>query len=322
MNLRSIDLNLLVIFDALMAERSITGAACKVGITPSAMSHALHRLRRTFNDELLERNGRGMVPTRRAIEFWASVGAALRQVQLAVDQHLEFDPRTSERTFTVRISDYLVQCAVPRLCARVRAEAPNTTLIVDYLHGDGPGSDNPGDIQIRVCADDWGPEYRQQRLLLNHFLVAMRRGHPAASQEMTLDLYLSLPHLTASSVGARIIDDRLAREGLSRRIALTIPSLAAVIAILENSDLCALLPEQWLKLYCEPGRLATAAPPIASTEFTLDMIWRRQDEADAGHRWLRQLIVDEIALLLASSDWVVKDAPHRLGRVPVQAAES
>src|SRR6266851_8760248 len=136
----------------------------------------------------------------------------------------------------------------------------------------------------------------------------MRRGHPAAGQKMTLDHFLSLPHLTASSVGARIIDDRLAREGLSRRIALTIPSLAAVIAILENSDLCALLPEQWLKLYCEPGRLATAAPPIAGTEFTFDMIWRRQDEADAGHRWLRHLIVDEIALLLPPWVWLSRTA--------------
>jgi DNA-binding transcriptional LysR family regulator len=140
MNLRGIDLNLLVIFDELMAEKSITRAARKVGITPSAMSHALHRLRGTFNDELLERTGRGMVPTQRAIEFWASVRAALQQVQRAVDQQLEFDPVISERNFTVRISDYLVQCAVPRLCARVRAEAPNTTLarlIHDGIGGQG-----------------------------------------------------------------------------------------------------------------------------------------------------------------------------------------
>jgi DNA-binding transcriptional LysR family regulator len=316
MNLRSIDLNLLVIFDALMAERNITRAARKIGITPSAMSHALRRLRDTFNDELLERTARGMVPTQRAIEFWTSVRAALQHMQRAIDQQLEFDPRTSERSFTVRISDYLVQCAVPRLCARVRAEAPHTTLIVDYLLGNEPGSDNPGDIQIRVCADDWGPEYRQQRLLLNRFVVAMRRDHPAAGREMTLDVYLSLPHLTASSVGARMIDDRLARAGLSRRIALTIPSLAAVTSILEHSDLCALLPEQWLKLYCEPGRLATAPPPIADTEFTLDMIWRRQDDGDAGQRWLRQLIVEEFALLFAASDWVADDSPHRLDREP------
>jgi len=320
MNLRSVDLNLLVIFDALMAERSITRAARKVGVTPSAMSHALQRLRNTFNDALLERSAHGMVPTQRAIEFWTSVRAALQHVQHAIDQQLEFDARTSDRSFTVRISDYLVQCAVPRLCARVRAEAPNTTLVVDYLHGTEPGSDNPGDIQIRVCADDWGPGYRQQRVLLNRFVVAMRRDHPAADKEMTLDLYLSLPHLTASSVCARMIDDRLARGGLSRRIALTVPSLAAVIPILEHSDLCALLPEQWLRLYCEPGRLATAAPPIADAEFTLDMIWRKQDERDAGHRWLRQLIVEEFALLFPASDWVPGDNPDRLDRVPVAAA--
>jgi DNA-binding transcriptional LysR family regulator len=189
---------------------------------------------------------------------------------------------------------------------------------VDYPLGTEPGFDNPGDIQIRACADDWGPDYRQQRLLTNRFVVAMRPGHPAACQEMTLDLYLSLPHLTASSVGARMIDDRLAREGLSRRVALTVPSLAAVISILEHSDLCALLSEQWLKLYCEPGRLASAAPPIAGTEFTLDLIWRRQDESDAGHRWLRELIIDEVARVLAASDWVAGDTPHRLARVGLE----
>jgi DNA-binding transcriptional LysR family regulator len=322
MNLRSIDLNLLVIFDALMAEQSIAGAARKVGLTPSAMSHALHRLRQTFDDELLERTGRGMVPTPRALDLWRSVGAALQQVQRAVEQQLEFDPSTFERSFTVRISDYFSRCVMPRLCARVRAEAPNITLVVDYLQGDGPGSDNPGDLQIRVCADDWGPDYRQQRLLSNRFVVAMRPGHPSARQEMTLDLYLSLSHLIVSSVGARMIDDRLTREGLSRRIALAIPSLAGVIAVLEHSDLCAVLPELWLKLYCEPGRLATAMLPIAGADFTIDLIWRAQDERDAGHRWLRQLIVDEVAICVAASEWVAGDSPTRLGRVPVLAPGS
>ncbi len=320
MNLRSIDLNLLVIFDALMAEQSIAGAGRKVGLTPSAMSHALRRLRQTFNDELLERTGRGMVPTPRALDLWRSVSTALQEVQRAVEQQLEFDPATSERSFTVRISDYQSRCVTPRLCARVRAEAPNTTLVVDYLQGNGPGSDNPGDIQIRVCADDWGPDYRQQRLLTNPFVVAMRPGHPAAGQKMTLDLYLSLPHLIVSSVGARMIDDRLAREGLSRRIAVTIPSLAGVISVLEHTDLCTLLPVPWLKLYCAPGRLATATLPIASAEFTIDLIWRAQDERDAGHRWLRQLIVDEVALVVGALDWVPGDTPNRLNRIPAHAA--
>jgi DNA-binding transcriptional LysR family regulator len=268
---------------------------------------------------LLERTFRGMVPTRRGIELWTPVHVTLQQLQRAVEQQLEFDPRTSERSFTVRVPDYLIQCAVPRFCARVRADAPNTTLVVDYLQGDEPGFDNPGDVQLRVCADNWGPDYRQQRVLLNRFLVAMRPDHPAAGKEMTRDLYLSLEHLTTSSVGARMIDDRLTRQGLSRRIALTIPSLAAVIPILENSDLCTLLPEQWIKHYCEPGRLATATPPIADSEFTLDMIWRRQDEGDAGQRWLRQLIVEEMILLLAASEWFAEGTPHRLERLPAAA---
>src|SRR4029077_15793648 len=99
-----------------------------------------------------------------------------------------------------------------------------------------------------------------------------------------------------------IIDERLAREGLSRRIALTVPSLAAVIPILENSDLCTLLPAPWLKHYCESGRLAVATPPIVDNVFTLDMIWRKRDERDPGHRWLRRLIAEEMILLLAASE--------------------
>src|SRR5579862_1711319 len=219
MNLRSIDLNLLVFFDALITERSITGAAHKVGISPSAMSHALSRLRQTFNDELLERTGRGMVPTQRALDLWESLSGALQQVQRAVEQQLEFNPRVSERSFTLRVSDYHSRCVLPRVCVRVRAEAPNVRLIVRELTEERPGSDNPGDIQLRVCAGDWGPQYRQRRLWHCPYVVAMRTGHPAAGRDMTLDLYLSLPHVAVSNVGARLVEARLARQGLSRRTA-------------------------------------------------------------------------------------------------------
>jgi DNA-binding transcriptional LysR family regulator len=321
MNLRSIDLNLLVFFDALIVERSITGAAHKVGISPSAMSHALQRLRETFGDELLERTGRGMVPTKRALDLWKSVSEALQQVQRAVEQQVEFDPRISEHSFTLRMSDYQMQCVVPRVCARVRAEAPNAIFFVDHLLGDRPGSDNPGDIQVRVCAGDWGPTYRHQQLWRGRFLVAMRHGHQASRQPMTLDLYLSLPHLVVSSVGQRTVDDRLARDGLSRRIAVTIPSLAGVVPILQHTDLCAALPELWLKLYSAPGTLVTAPLPLGDADFTIDLIWRAQDERDGGHRWLRQLIAEEISALVAS-DWVIGDTPSRLDRVPVGKSEA
>jgi DNA-binding transcriptional LysR family regulator len=301
-----------------MSAEQIRKKIQQLGMTPSAMSHALHRPRQTFSDGLLERTGRGMVPTQRARDLRESVSAILQQLQRAVGEQLEFDPATSERSFTVRISDYQTRCVTPRLCARVRAEAPNTTLIIDSLPENARGSDDPGDIQLRVCADDWGPHYRQQGLLISRLVVAMRPDHRAAGQEMTLELYLSLPHLIVSSVGARIVDDRLARQGLSRRIAVTIPSLAGIISVLEHSDLCAVSPELWLKLYCAPGRLVAAALPIAGADYTIDLIWRAQDEGDPGHRWLRQLVADEVARVVAASDWVAGDSPHRLDRVPTQ----
>ena len=320
MNLRSIDLNLLVFFDALITERSITGAARKVGISPSAMSHALSRLRQTFGDEILERTGRGMVPTRRALNLWESLSDALQQVQRSVEQQLEFDPRVSERSFTLRVSDYHTQCVLPRLCVRTRAEAPNVTLLVRELTEDRPGTDNPGDIQLRVGASDWGAQYRQQRLWRSPFVVAMRPGHPAAGRAMTLDLYLSLPHIAVTSVAARLVDAWLTRQGLSRRIALTLPNLAGLAAIVQNSDLCAVLPESWVRLYSAPDSLATAALPI-DVDYTIDLMWRALDERDGGHRWLRQLIVDEVALVTGAADWAGASPPDRLDRVPVSAGK-
>src|SRR5580692_11228879 len=124
MNLRSIDLNLLVIFDTLITERSPAGAAEKMGITPSAISHALRRLRRTFNDDLLKRTPRGLEPTLRGQQLAASVRDALQLLQRAVNQQPNFDPATSERTFKLHTSVYLVRCLLPRICARLRAEAP------------------------------------------------------------------------------------------------------------------------------------------------------------------------------------------------------
>jgi DNA-binding transcriptional LysR family regulator len=137
---------------------------------------------------------------------------------------------------------------------------------------------------------------------------------------MTLDLYLSLPHVFVTSVGARLVDAWLARQGLLRRIALTLPNLAGIVAIVQNSDLCAILPESWIKLYSAPDSLATAALPF-DLDYTIDLLWRVLDERDGGHRWLRQLIIDEVALVTAAAEWVGASPPDRLDRVPVGAAK-
>src|SRR5437763_1899399 len=146
MNLRNIDLNLLVTFDAIIAERSITRASKKIGRSQSAMSHALGRLRQTFKDDLIRRTSRGMEPTARALKISKSVRAALQQIEIAVDEQVNFNPKTSMRVFSIRISDYLVGCLLPRLCARVRAEAPLVTLRVSH-----PASPNGSQIDPDVA---------------------------------------------------------------------------------------------------------------------------------------------------------------------------
>jgi DNA-binding transcriptional LysR family regulator len=316
MNLRSIDLNLLVIFDTLMSERSVKRTAEKVGVTPSAISHALRRLRRTFNDDLLTRTPRGLEPTHGGLELAKSVRDALQQLHRAVDQQLNFDPATSARTFKIHTSIYFVRCLLPRVCARIRAEAPKVGLIVERVALETKGTVEPRDIQLRACAGSWGSDYRQICMLRDRFVVAMRHDHPATGKEMTLERFVALPHLLVSAVADGVLDRSLEERGLSRWIAVTIPSLAGVFPIIEHSDLCTVLPAPWVRLYSEPGRLTCAAVPVPETEFTVDMIWHRDDNNDAGHRWLRNLIQQEFAMLYLNTvgtiEWKGPFPSHRM----------
>ncbi len=301
MNLRKIDLNLLVAFDAIISERSITRAAQKVGISQSAMSYALARLRETFKDDLVRRTSRGMEPTARAVKISKSVQAALKQIETAVEEQLIFDPLTSTRTFNIRISDYLVGCLLPRLCARVRAEAPLVTLKVSHpASPNGWQIDPDVDVQLFVCTRDIPkPGVRPERLFQDRFVVVMRRGHPASRKKLTLKRFLELPHLRVahSTLGSTMVEDALARRGLARRVVVTLPSLTGVLPIIKHSDLCAMLPRAWLGLYGAPGDFATAPLPLPEIEFTVDQFTDPSRDQDPGHRWLCRLIRDEMRAL-------------------------
>jgi DNA-binding transcriptional LysR family regulator len=298
MNLRNIDLNLLVIFDAIIAERGISAAGRSVGMSQSAVSHALARLRQTFKDDLIRRTPRGMEPTARALKISKSLHAALRQIETAVEEQIHFDPRTSTRTFNIRISDYLVGCLLPGLCARIRAEAPSVTLNVSHpVSPDGSQVDPDVDVQLFVCSRGASrPGVRRERLFEDRFVVVMRRDHPAAGKTMTLKLFLELPYLKVeqATIGSAMLDDALARRGLSRRVVLTLPSLTGILPIIKHTDLCAMLPQAWLRLYGAPKDFATARVPLPEIAFTVDQFSDPSRDEDPGHRWLRRLIQEEM----------------------------
>lgn len=317
-HLRRINLNLLVVFDALMTERSVADAAQKVGLTPSAVSHALQRLREAFNDPLLERTTDGMKPTQRAEDLIKPVGEALRLLQQGLADQLDFEAVTAQRTFTVRISDFMTQCLVPRLCARVRLDAPNVTLIFSPLPLRAQDAD-PGDVQVRIRARAPSGRFRRKRLFSDVFVVAMGRNNSAAREPMSLERFLALPYLEASSalVDARAMDALLAQRGIERRPTVTVPSLAPVRALLEFSDLCTILPRFWISLYA-PHAFTTRPLPLEPIDYSVDLVWSKQDDADKGHAWLRRLISEEFAVLQVAADAAtdIGARPDRLNVLP------
>lgn len=294
MNLRSIDLNLLLVFEALMAERSVTRAAEKVGVSQSAMSHGLRRLRATFNDDLVTRTPHGLIPTRRALSLVDPIRAALRQIQCALGEQLEFDPKTSERLFKIQFSYYMTGRVLPRLCERVRTEAPGVKLVVDHLpSGSGLDLDDPGNIQIRVSTGiSPSPDYKQEPLFDDRFVVIMRADHPAAHKKMTPELFGSLTYVTASlpPSGSEHIEQFLSTRGLSRRIAMEISNPFWLVPVVQRTDVCAVVPERWVEPKSTGGDIAVVPLPTAEDRFTVEQFWHIRNDRDPGHRWLRQVI--------------------------------
>lgn len=315
--LRRINLNLLVVLEALMSEKSVAGAARKLGLTPSAVSHALQRLRDAFNDPLLERTTDGMKPTQRAEDLIKPIGEALHLLQQGLSDQLDFEPATAQRTFTIRISDFMTQCLVPRLCARVRSDAPSVSLIVSPLPTHAEDAE-PGDVQLRIRAKIPMGRFRQRRLLSDVFVVAMG-CNSAISEAMSFERFLELPYLEVSSalVDERAMDVLLANRGITRRPALTVPSLAAVRPLLESTDLCTILPRLWISLYA-PSVFSTYPLPFEPIDYTVDLVWSNEDDSDRGHAWLRRLIAEEYALLQAAADAApdIRARPDRLDVLP------
>jgi DNA-binding transcriptional LysR family regulator len=280
-----------------MTEPTVTRAAQKVGISQSAMSHAIGRLRRVLNDDVVRRTPRGLVPTPRALQFALRTRGLLRDLEHSFDEQLSFDPKTSERSFHIRMSAYSFGCLMPRLATRLREEAPRLTIRFDHLPVPGESDSDPGDIQIRACSVPVpGAGHLRMQLLADRLMLTMRRDHPAANQALPMDDFLALPHIGGAGAiaGTAMFDQALARKGLKRRIAVTTPSWPEVIPIILGSDLVAVLPQPWVAFYIEPERLALRPlPPAIAMPFIVEVVWNARDDRDAGHRWLRRLIETE-----------------------------
>lgn len=290
MNLRTIDLNLLVILDALLDEAHVSRAASRLGLSQPATSAALQRCRHLFRDDLLERGRGTMRLTPKAVTLRASLKSLLAEVTDLVDP-----PNVSladiRQTIRISMADYPALFVIGPLLENLRDTAPGIDLVIQPWHGADAAKaaliEGATDIAISVFpnTDD---DIQREELLTEHYVVAMREGHPVV-EKFDLESWLSFPHIMVSGRGDQRspLDAQLAKLGHVRRIGLVVPTFQMVPNLLQTSDMIAMLPS---RVAPTSGELRTFATPIPVSGFTLHLAWHRRRINDAGLQHVAKLL--------------------------------
>jgi DNA-binding transcriptional LysR family regulator len=296
------DLNLLIALEVLLADGSVAAAARRLGLSASAMSRTLMRLRVATGDPLLVRAGRNMVLTPYAEEIRERTRKAVHEARAVLrPSKPEVDVATLRRTCTIRANDGFVEGFAPALIAAARETAPLVRLRFAPKSEKSAKHLREGlaDLEIGVLSE-MGPEVRVQALFRDHFVGVVGKSHPLARQgEVTAERYCAFGHVVASRRGRTSgpVDEALANLGLERTIVAVVPSFAAALAVARASDLIALVPDSFLRSQpelqgdCASGAIHAFALPVTTEGITVSQMWHPRLEADPLHRWLRQLVL-------------------------------
>jgi DNA-binding transcriptional LysR family regulator len=289
----AVDLNLLVALETLVEERNVTRAAARLGLTQSAMSHKLRRLREEFGDPLLVQGQRGMVATAAAERLLGPIRRGLREIRAGLRTAESFDPATSQRVFTVVTTDYAEFAILPKVLAYTTEHAPGVSATMREIW---PGmfdalEDGSADL---IVGTQLPPTTGlvQRKIGEDGFMCAVRRGHPKVGDALDLETYLSLHHVLVapnarSPVG--VVDDALAQQGRSRHIAIRVPHFLGGPFIAAQSDLCLTAPRALLLHTRDILGLRLFEPPIELPATRVFMVWHERASDDAGNAWLREL---------------------------------
>jgi DNA-binding transcriptional LysR family regulator len=288
------DFNLLVTLDVLLAEGNVARAARRLRLSPSAMSRALARLRRTTGDPLLVRAGRGLVPTPRALELRERVGQLVQDAEAVLRPTQTLDLKQLVRTFTLRTSEGFVENFGPDLIARVGEQAPGVRLrFVQKLDKESaPLRDGTVDLETGVVGEATGPEVRARVLFRDRFVGVVRTGHPLSKGRITPRRYAAGKHILVSRRGQETgpIDEALKSFGLEREVVTIVGGFSTALALARASDLIATVPER------HTGSLRAGMHsfplPFSTPQLTVSLLWHPRLDADPAHRWLRGHVLD------------------------------
>lgn len=294
-SLAQIDLNLLVALDVLLAERHVTRAARRMGITQSAMSQTLQRLRDVLGDPILVRRGTAMAPSPRAEALAGPLHAALRGLERVVLEPPAFEPARSDRSFRLATFDVYGVSVLPRLQARVHEQAPHAVLdvvpvVMERVHEQL----RQGELDVALLRPRESPADIAGEPAIEEQLVSMvRQGHPLLRARITAAAFVRWPHATfrIADGGPTVLDARLDELGLSRRVPLRLPYFLAAPALACETDLVITLPRSAARAFERSWPVVVFTPPVPPVRYTVHMIWSRHLDADPGHRWLRAQVL-------------------------------
>ncbi|GGA58901.1 LysR family transcriptional regulator [Pelagibacterium lentulum] len=294
-NTRSFDLNLLPVLEALLSEEQVSRAARRLNLSQPATSAALARLRDAFDDPLLIRDGRGMVPSHLARQLQPRLAALIAEIESVITPQATFDPATTKRRFTIAANDYAVSAVLSRVVARLHETAPAAS--VEILPLEEHFSDRLAiadfDLAIR---DDWSLRSLRNRETLFHeaYVCIARSDHPRLSPTPTIDEFLAEGHVLiaprADTSGP--VDAALARIGARRTIAVTTPHFLAAPAMVAETDYVMTIARRIAEQMAVYHRLRLFEPPVPVSGFDVAMAWPAQRQGDPAVDWLRQQIHD------------------------------
>jgi len=289
-----LDLNLLRVFAVIFEERTLTAAAERLGLTQPALSHALRRLRLIAEDELFVRSAKGMIPTRQAEELYGRVHDSLFTLDGAMSEESVFDPKSSNRSFTIGMSDYGMTVILPPLIAHLHSEAPRLRIQTRYYaHGAQYEDLFSGRVDLSITVAGGHPEWCDNEDLFTETAVGIAaKSNSLFSGTPTIDEYLGARHviMTPGEGDRSWVDPYLEALGYVREVAHTVPHFVAIPAILENTEFVSTLPTRIASRFAGQHKLNTFPLPFPAQSHRIVQVWHRRKSRDKGHRWFRRQV--------------------------------
>ena len=288
-----VDLNLLKLFDALLKERSVTLAGQRLGLSQPAASRGLGRLRLLLNDRILIRTSKGWDLTPRAVALSEPVAKLLDDARTIIAPSI-FEPSTASAKFTIATGDHMALLLMPTLISKLAKLAPKIDLVIPASSGDNVDLITQGSADLAIGVfHDLPARFYQRPLYDEDFVCVVRHDHPVIYDKLTLQRFISLPHLAViiTGLGKNPVDDALKQQGLKRKVVMKLPHFLVAPMIIAKSDLILSLPRKLANKMAESVPLEILELPLEIGHFTPSIIWHGRVHDDPAHKWLRQLII-------------------------------